>query len=384
MAVRTCVSDLFPPYPQEDWRHHCETVEPILRRVLAKGVYVLGEEVRAFEQSFASWLGMRHALGVASGTDAIEVILRALNIGPSDLVVVPSFCVVAVAAAVVRSSAGVLFADIDPRSMTLCPRSLEALLQTPSAASVKAVIAVHLFGQPVAWDELQRVADARGVVLLEDGAQAHGAIYRGRNIGSLGRAAAFSFYPTKNLGAIGDGGAVVTSDAVLAARAEGLRQYGWCRRYVSEDQGINSRLDELQAAVLRVKLADLSLQIERRRQLADLYAQGLRDQAAVVPPVEQHDCRHAWHLYVVRSRWRDALMQQLELCGIPTTVHYPLAIHQQPAFRHVPLAVPLPESERAVQEVLSLPLHPYLSVDAIDCVAQAIRQFTPSTLHAAA
>jgi dTDP-4-amino-4,6-dideoxygalactose transaminase len=238
------------------------------------------------------------------------------------------------------------------------------------------VLAVHLYGHPVDWDALRRIADRHGVVLLEDCAQAHGATMDGKLVGSLGRAAAFSFYPTKNLGAIGDGGAITTSDDALAARLRTLRQYGWAERYISRSQGVNSRLDELQAAILRVKLRALPESIARRQALAAEYGRGLEGVAEVILPVVRPGCGHAYHLYVVRSPRRDALMAHLTAAGIPVALHYPAAIHQQPAYAAASAASPaLPGTEEVVRTILTLPLHPYLGLDAIAHVCDSIRGF---------
>jgi dTDP-4-amino-4,6-dideoxygalactose transaminase len=233
------------------------------------GQFILGHEVTCFEEEFAAYLGAGHVIGVGSGTDALELMLRALDIGSGDKVVVPAHAPSAVAAGVERSGASVLLADVESETMTLCPQARKKLLTSP--AGVKAAIVLHLYGHPADWAGLSRVAEEHGIELLEDAAQAHGASWKGRAIGTLGHMAAFSFYPTKNLGALGDAGAVVTSDAPLAERMRELRQYGWRQRCVSDRTGINSRLDELQAAVLRVKLPFLDAHISRRRQLAQHY-----------------------------------------------------------------------------------------------------------------
>lgn len=361
---------LFPTYPHEDQRRHQIELSDAIQRVLDSGNYILGEEVTAFEREFAAFLGAKQVVGVANGTDAIEVMLRALEIGPGNKVVVPSFAPSAVAAGVTRCGAEPLFADIEADTFTLCPESLDAVLRSPAGQGVKAALAVHLFGHPADWKNLRQVADEHGIVLLEDCAQAHGAVWHGRMAGTLGRAAAFSFYPTKNLAALGDAGAVATNDEELAERMRLIRQYGWRSRHISELTGVNSRLDELQAAVLRVKLPTLMDSVQQRRRLVAEYDARLMNSNVVTPPSVRGGCEHAYHQYVVSCGRRDELMEHLQRGGIPAAVHYPVPLHQQPAFGGGSHA--LPESERAAAEVISLPLHPYLSEDVVDAVCRAM------------
>jgi dTDP-4-amino-4,6-dideoxygalactose transaminase len=360
-------------YPQADQKAHRVELSGAMQRVADSGSYILGAEVSAFETEFAAFLGAAEAVGVASGTDAIELMLRALDIGAGSKVVVPSFAPSAVASGVARSGAEPVFADIEADTFTLCPESLDALLRSYQGRGVKAAVVVHLYGHPADWRSLQQVANEHGIELLEDCAQAHGALWHGRMVGTLGRVAAFSFYPTKNLAALGDAGAVATNDAGLAERLRDIRQYGWKQRYVSEYAGVNSRLDELQAAVLRVKLGALRRNIQQRRRLAAQYDARLGDGAVVAAPVVRGGYDHAYHQYVVRSKRRDALMQHLQRAQIPVAVHYPLPLHQQPAFggSHVSLL----ESERAAATVISLPLHPYMSEEAVGAVCDAMERF---------
>ncbi len=357
-------------YPQSDQRAHRAELAGALQRVCDSGSYILGAEVAAFETEFAAFLGAAQVVGVANGTDAIELMLRALKIGAGSKVVVPAFAPSAVASGVARSGAEPVFADIEPTTFTLCPVSLDALLRSPQGRCVKAAVVVHLYGHPADWGRLQQVADEHGIELLEDCAQAHGARWQGRMVGTLGRAAAFSFYPTKNLAAMGDAGAVVTNDAALAERLHMIRQYGWRQRYISEHAGVNSRMDELQAAVLRVKLGSLSKNIQQRRKLAAEYDARLRGSAVVTLPLVRGGCEHAYHQYVVRCERRDDLRQHLQEAQIPVAVHYPLPLHRQPAFggSHVSLL----ESERAAEKVISLPLHPCLSEGAVDAVCDVM------------
>lgn len=362
----------FPAFPASDCLDHQDLILRAVQRVMHGGQFILGHEVACFEEEFAAYLGASHVIGTGSGTDAIELMLRALEIGPGDQVVVPAHSPSAVAAGVERSGASVLLADVEADTMTLCPVALGRLLTSPAAVNVKAALVVHLYGHPADWAALSRVAVEHGIDLLEDGAQAHGATWKGRAIGTLGRMAAFSFYPTKNLGALGDAGAVATSDPNLAGRLRELRQYGWRQRYISERQGINSRLDELQAAVLRIKLPFLNAQISRRRDFAHHYIEALSRLDSISLPRTRLDCGHAFHQFVIRSTRRDLLREHLEHHGIPVAVLYPATLNQQPAW-----AVPQPfhEAEKAAAEVLSLPLHPHLNFGALDQVIEAISTF---------
>ncbi|MDB6138526.1 MAG: hypothetical protein JWO94_1598 [Verrucomicrobiaceae bacterium] len=369
--------ELFPPFPREDWRRHQAPVEAAVRRVLESGHYVLDAEGEAFETEWAAYLHAQEAVGLASGTDAIGMMLRVLKIGPGDKVVIPSMAPVAVAAGVAREGAEILLADCDPATFTLCPQSLDALLRSPAGRAVKAAVVVHLYGHMADWDGLSKVAQQHGIDLLEDASQAHGAAWRSHKAGTLGRAAAFSFYPTKNLAAMGDAGALVTNDKSLALQARKRRQYGWSKRYVSELAGINSRLDEMQAAILRAKLPALDEALQVRRELAAHYSKRLKPMGLLArPPLEAKGTQHAWHLYVIRSSRRDSLHSYLHSKGVPVAVHYPVPIHLQPAYAAMAQApLPLVETDRAVAEVLSLPLHPYLSTRALDYVCDLVEAF---------
>jgi dTDP-4-amino-4,6-dideoxygalactose transaminase len=366
---------LFPSFPHADQRHHRARLTEAVQRVFDSGRLILDGEVAAFEQEFAAFLGVKHVVGVGSGTDAIEVMLRALNIGPGSRVVVPSFAPSAVAAGVKRSGAEVVFADIERDTFTLCPESLDKVLRSPAGEGVKAALVVHLYGHPADWLNLQRVANEHGITLLEDCAQAHGAAWHGRMTGTLGKMAAFSFYPTKNLAACGDAGAVATDDSELAERLRLIRQYGWRERQVSAVPGVNSRLDELQAALLRAKLPWLRESVNQRRRLAALYDARLGSNRRITTPPVRGGCEHAFHQYVVRCERRDALLRHLENAGIPAAVHYPVPLHQQPAFG---ANSTFPMAEAAAETVLSLPLHPHLSEEAVNAVCEAIETLPPS------
>jgi dTDP-4-amino-4,6-dideoxygalactose transaminase len=337
-------------------------LERAIARVLDSGTYVLGDEVAAFEAAFAAACGAEHAVGVASGTDAITLALLALGVGEGDEVItVPNTCVPTVVG-IERAGAVPVLADVDPVTYTLAPAEAERRL-TPRT---KAIVPVHLYGQPADVDGLA----ALGVPVVEDCAQAHGTLVGGRPAGSLGAAAAFSFYPTKNLGALGDGGAVVTSSADVAERARLLRNYGERARFEHVARGLNSRLDPLQAAVLRAKLPHLDGAVQRRRELAARYAE-LLDGSPLATPVEAEGGRHAYHLYVVQAEGRDAVRAALEERGMGTAVHYPTPIHRQPAYRHLDAPGGFPVAERLCERVLSLPLSAFHTDEEIAAVAAA-------------
>ena len=361
--------------PVEAYRAYRAELEAAVTRVLDGGWYILGAEVEAFESAFAEWGGMPHMVGVANGTDAIESALRTLEIGPGDTVLTVSHTAVATVAAIELVGAIPVLVDIDPATFTIDPAKVDATRGALRAAGdrPRAVIAVHLYGHPCDVAALAGICDRHGVALIEDCAQAHGATVGGRHVGSFGEAATFSFYPTKNLGAFGDGGATAFHSADLAARCRALREYGWHERYLSDIQGMNSRLDELHAAMLRVRLQHLDAEVARRRSVAAIYDAGLRGLLAT--PAVRAGCAHAYHLYVVRSPERDRLKEQLAERGIGTGIHYPMAVHQQRAYADR-IAIGqggLAETERAIREVLSLPMHGLLADSDAEQVVKAVR-----------
>jgi len=345
-------------------------IETAVNRVLLGGWFVLGEETRAFEAEFAAYVGVTHGVGVASGTDALALALRAVGVEAGDEVVTVSHTAVATVVAVEQAGARPIFVDIDPATFTLNPTQLEAAI----SPRTQAVVPVHLYGHPADMEAILAVTQQHDLAVVEDCAQAHGARYRGQRVGSFGDAAAFSFYPTKNLGAAGDGGMVVTNRSDVAERLRLLRQYGWARRYVSQVRGSNSRLDELQAAILRVKLRYLEAWNERRRELAAWYATLLANTSLVVPRAVG-DVTHVYHLYVVRAQERDLLLADLHEHGIGAQVHYPVPVHLQPAYADLGFGPgSLPETEQAAKEVLSLPLYPEMTEEAIESIVEAIQQ----------
>ncbi len=347
-------------------------VQQAVNRVLERGWYILGPEVEAFEAEFATYIGVRHAIGVASGTDALVLALRACGVGPADEVITVAHTAVATVAAVELAGARPVLVDIDPRTCTMDAEAARKAI-TPRT---RAILPVHLYGQAADLAALLEAGREAGVPIIEDACQAHGADYQGRKAGSWGDLGCFSFYPTKNLGAYGDGGMVVTDNADLARRVRLLRTYGWEGRDNSVLRGQNSRLDELQAAILRVKLARLDQDNVRRRALAAIYDAELTGIPQLTLPAEAPGRYHVYHLYAVQSPVREAARRHLADAGIGTLIHYPTPVHLQPAYRDLGYAPgSLPASERVAAEVFSLPLYPELPADQVRAVAQELKRF---------
>ncbi len=347
-------------------------------RVIASGWFVLGPEVEAFEAEFAAASGVPHAVGVGTGTDAIALILRALDIGAGDEVITPPLSAAYSALAVIMAGARPVFADIDPDRLTLDPGAVERAI-TPRT---KAVLPVHLYGQAADMRQIEAVAARHGLAVVEDAAQAHLATSDGRAVGSMGVAGAISFYPTKNLGALGDGGAVITRDAQLAARIKRLRNGGQTSRYHHEEPGANSRLDEMQAAILRARLPHLVAWTARRRAIAAQYRRALGDVAidaaiaAAMTVPREFDPGHVYHLFPVLTPHREAFMAHLAQRGVEALIHYPVPIPRQPAFKAFDPA-DCPVANRVCSEVVSLPMYPGLSDANISVVAESARSFRP-------
>jgi dTDP-4-amino-4,6-dideoxygalactose transaminase len=341
-----------------------------IARVIASSRFVLGPEVEAFEHEFAGFCGAKHCVGVGNGMQAIELVLRALDIGAGDEVVTVSHTAFPTVAAITATGATPVFVDVDPDTYCMQP----AALADSFTPRTRAVLPVHLYGRCADMGPIRELAASAGVPVVEDAAQAHGASYRGRRTGTLGAAAAFSFYPTKNLGALGDGGAVVTDDGDLALRVRRLRNYGEESKYVNVEPGLNSRLDELQAAILRVKLPHLERWNAERRAIAALYDELLAG-SGVVPP--SADAGHVYHLYVVRApSHRDALREHLRAAGVGVEVHYPTPVHRQAAYAEGSRAPgSLHVTEDLAGEILSLPAHPRLRRDQVREVTDAVRSF---------
>jgi dTDP-4-amino-4,6-dideoxygalactose transaminase len=362
--------------PRAGYLAQRSAIDAAIARVLDGGVYILGSEVEVFEAAFADFVGVAHAIGVASGTDAIEIALRACGIGSGDLVFSVPHTAVATIAAIERAGAMPVLVDVEPGTYTMAPRELLRVLQSPPAGRGGAILPVHIYGQPAEMSALIEIARISGLRLIEDCAQSHGALYRDRAAGSFGDVACFSFYPTKNLGALGDGGMVVTNDPVLAVALREIREYGWRERYVSARGGINSRLDPIQAAILGVKLRSLEVENARRQAVADRYDTGLTGLPLTLP-ARRPQTTHVFHQYVIRLAERDALRERLRAAGIGSGIHYPVPVHQQPAYRGRLACGPsgLGVTERAAPQILSLPIYPQISDEAVDRVIAEIRRF---------
>lgn len=356
--------------PLEQYRSHRAAIDDAVARVLSGGRYVLGPETEAFEREFAAYLGLPHAIGVANGTDALHVALRALGAGPGDEVVTVAHTAVATVSAIELAGASPVLVDIDPATFTIDPAAVERAI-TPRT---KAVIAVHIYGHPADMDAILGICRPRGIRVVEDCAQCHGARLGGRMTGTMGDIAAFSFYPTKNLGAIGDGGGVATADGELARRCRLVREYGWARRYVSDVAGFNSRLDEVQAAILRAKLPSLDADNDRRRAIAGVYGERLGRLKGIALPTERPGVRHVYHLYATLVDRRDEVLEALREHGVLAGIHYPMPIHLQPAYagRTAPAGT-LPATERVARHELSLPMYPELSEADAHRVCDAVR-----------
>ena len=346
-------------------------LDEALKRVFTKGIYILGDEVDSFEKEFAKYCNASYGVGVASGTDALTLSLLSCDVKAGDEVIAPSHTAVATIAAIEVTGAKPVFVDIDIERYTLDSNQVEKAI----TSKTRAIIPVHLYGCPADLTPILQVARQKNIFVIEDCAQAHGAMYQGQRAGSHGDIAAFSFYPTKNLGAFGDGGMVVTNDSSLVEKVKLLRQYGWKNRYVSEIKGMNSRLDELHAAMLRVKLKHLDAWNARRRELANLYMELLQN-TEIVLPMQPKDCEHVFHQFVIRHPKRDALKEYLKAKGIHTLIHYPVPVHLQPAYANLGYVLgSLPVTEKVADEVLSLPMYPELTEEQVKFVCECIIEF---------
>lgn len=355
-------------------------IDAAVARVLGSGWYILGKEGAAFEAAFASWLGTRHAVGCANGTDALALALRGLGVGPGSAVATVSHTAVATVAAIEMAGAVPVLIDIEPDHYTMDPAELAEVLASPPPGlpPIRAVIPVHLYGQAADLPAILATAASHGAAVIEDVSQAHGARLDGRVLGTWGQVACFSLYPTKNLAALGDGGVIATDDPDLAERLGALRQYGWRERYVSSLQGVNSRLDEIQAAILSVRLPHLDAENARRRAIASRYDEALGD-GPIRPPARRPGAESVFHQYVIRVPatlgGRDAMAARLKSLGIATSVHYPMPVHCQPAYAGLIAVGPAScrATERAANEILSLPIFPQLSDAQVEAVCTAIR-----------
>jgi dTDP-4-amino-4,6-dideoxygalactose transaminase len=343
-------------------------IDEAIARVMASGWYVGGQEVEAFEEEFADHCGAKFAVGVANGLDALTLSLRAMGLKPDDEVIVPANTYIATWLAVTICGGKVVPVESDPITFNICPNAAARAV----TKETKFILPVHLYGLPADLTPIYQLAEKHGLQVLEDGAQAHGARYRGRRIGSFGKTVAWSFYPGKNLGAMGDGGAVTTNEPQIADRIKLLRNYGSSVKYVNNERGFNSRLDPLQAAILRVKLKHLDDWNNRRRLVADIYSSALGEANLKLPDTPRGRS-HAWHLYVILSERRDHLQQQLSAAGIETLIHYPIPPHLQKAYRdHRFVADSFPVTEQIARTCLSLPMGPHLPLTVAEEIAATI------------
>jgi dTDP-4-amino-4,6-dideoxygalactose transaminase len=365
---------------QRQYRRIDDKILSVTREVYEKGIFILGEEVSAFEGEFAQYCGARYGVGVGSGTDALYLALKAVGVKEGDEVITVANSFIATALAISFAGARPLFVDIDPDTYTMDPNALERLVKNRivkgKGQKIKAIIPVHLYGHPAEMGSIMDIANRYDILIVEDACQAHGAEYRGRKVGSLGTVGCFSFYPTKNLGGYGDGGMAVTDDEDVYENMRLLRCYGEQKKYHHVLKGGNSRLDEIQAAILRVKLQYLDQWNNERRERARIYMRMFDDLKEITRPAEKEYARHVYHLYVIRTDEREALCAFLHRNGIETLIHYPASIHLQEAYRELGHREgDLPLSEKASREVLSLPCFPEITASEIEEVAGAIRRF---------
>ena len=357
--------------PTAQFLSYQDEIEAAVLKVLRSNRYILGEEVDALEREFANYIGVNSAIGVANGTDALEIALRALDIGPSDEVITVSHTAVATVAAIEAAGATAVLVDVDPTYYSLNPAQLQEVL----TQKTKAVIAVHLYGQAADLDAIGKFCEENNLFLIEDVSQAHGAKWNGKRLGSIGHIACFSCYPTKNLGAIGDAGLITTNDAQLGAKVRMLREYGWHHRYISNYVGRNSRLDELQASILRVKLRHLDEDNAKRKQIAAEYSK-LLDKQALQLPSTRVNAESVYHLYVIRTTKRNELIEHLKSHDVLAGIHYPMPIHIQPAYKtRIRSADNMCVTEILADEVLSLPIYPELTLMDVSKVINLINSY---------
>lgn len=360
--------------PLASYLIHQEAIKAAIETTLKSGWYIHGPQTRLFEKEFAQFLGIQEVIGVGNGTDALALAIRAAGIGDGDAVVTVSNTAVATVAAIEMANAIPVLVDVRKEDGLIDPNCFENVLHT--FENIKCIVPVHLFGRPANMPLLHKIAKQNNIIIIEDCAQAHGAKFEGLPVSSWGDLSTYSFYPTKNLGAMGDGGAVVTNEPSLGKNVRLLREYGWGERYISDIKGVNSRLDELQAAILRVKLVFLEEENNRRREIANLYTKGLIGLRDLTLP--GNDCSgHVYHQYVIRYPKRDLLRNWLQTHGVNTLIHYPVPIHLQPAYKgRIKYALGgLPITEQICNEIISLPIYPQLTNDQIDFIISAIFEY---------
>jgi dTDP-4-amino-4,6-dideoxygalactose transaminase len=346
-------------YPPAQYHSYGQEILEAVSKVLDKGPYILGPEVEAFESEFAAYHNVKYCVGVGSGTDALALTLKAYNIGKGDEVITVSHTALATAAAIVIAGATPVLVDIEENYYTMDPEALEAAI----GPNTKAIIPVHLYGQPCDMDVIMAIAQKHNLLVIEDCAQAHGAVYKGKKVGTMGHAGCFSFYPTKNLGAIGDGGGVITNDRQVYTRIQRLRQYGWDASRVSQEPGVVSRLDEIQAAILRIKLRYLDQDNKKRQEIAKIYTTSLSTLDVSFPQVREN-CEHVFHLYVIRAKNRETFKQTLAEQGIEAGIHYTHPVHHNPGYKNEIIISPkgLTITDKVITEILTLPIYPELNV----------------------
>jgi dTDP-4-amino-4,6-dideoxygalactose transaminase len=357
--------------PKAQYLSHKDEIDKSISETLEAGWYILGQQTKLFEKEFAQYIGVDFSIGVGSGTEALHIALKACDVGPCDEVLTVSHTAVATISAIELCGAVPVIVDIEEAFYAIDPAKIEGLI----TAKTKAIIPVHIYGQPANIDSILAIAKKYGLKVIEDCAQVHGALYNGKRTGSFGDISCFSFYPTKNLGAIGDGGAVVTNSPELAEKVRLLREYGWAERYISHLSGWNSRLDELQSGILRVKLKTLDGDNAKRAKIASLYNQHLNG-TGLITPAKRENTTHVYHLYVIRTKYRDRLKQFLTEKEIGTGIHYPVPVHLQKAYiGKLKGAQDLPATEKVANEILSLPMYPELPEKDVIETIQAIKEF---------
>jgi dTDP-4-amino-4,6-dideoxygalactose transaminase len=348
-----------------------EEIHSAIQKVLDKQSFILGEELEQFEQEFSNYVGSKFGIGVNSGTDALYIAVNALGIGKGDEVITVSNTFISTVDAIVRNGARPIFLDVNPVTYTIDVTKIEDKI----TEKTKAILLVHLYGHPADINPIMEIAEKHGLFVIEDACQAHGAEYAGKKAGNIGNIGCFSFYPSKNLGAYGDSGMVVTSDEKIAEKMKMLRNYGQPEKYHSDFIGLNSRMDEVQAAILRTKLKYLDKWNNRRRRVAKLYNELLRDVNSIATPKEEEYAKHVYHLYVIRCRARDKLQRFLLENGVQSQIHYPIPVHRQAAYVKLGFDEHLPITEAVCKEVLSLPMHPWLKEEEIRYISNLVTKF---------
>ncbi len=361
---------IFCANPLKQYTSYKTEIDSAINSVLNNGDYILGKEVKKFENEFSEFIGTKYGIGVGSGTEALHIALKACDIGTGDEVITVSHTAVATATAISLTGAKPVFVDIEPNYYSIDTEKISSAI----TSKTKAIIPVHLYGCPVDMESLIEIAKKNNLKVIEDCAQAHGALYKGRRVGSLGNLSCFSFYPTKNLGAIGDGGIILTDDSDLAKQCQLIREYGWEDRYVSSTDGWNSRLDEIQASILRVKLKYLDDDNQKRRDISKIYRETLKDSELLLPQ-ERKDTTHVYHLFVIRAKERDKLKAYLETKDVYPNIHYPVPIHIQPQFKNFLKEYELSTTESICPEILSLPIYPELTSHEVEAVVHSILNF---------